>query len=194
MNRIDFSIIIVNFNSADLLKKCLKSIYEYVNDVTYEIIMIDNASTDDSVNIIKNDYSQILIVENPENTGYSHAINCGLERAKGTYCAIMNPDTELNSDIFSSVYRFFQSNANIGTVGCIQIFSDGTAQRSFDRKRLPGWREWIDLTSRPRTWVASQSQEFRRKTSVDAKPVNQPTPRQLDLTRSSCFFSWDRRA
>lgn len=133
MSSVDFSVIIVNYNSDNLLKRCLESIYEFVKVVTFEIIVIDNASTDDSIKTVKNDYSQVLIVENPENTGYSHAVNCGLERANGTYCVIMNPDTELTSDIFSPVYRFFQSNTNIGAVGAIQIFSDGAAQRSFFR-------------------------------------------------------------
>jgi len=116
-----------------MLKICLDSINEFIHDTAYEIIVVDNASTDDSVSIVKNEYPQAIIVENPKNSGYSQAINLGLERANGASCAIMNPDTELTTDIFTPISRFIQSHSNIGAVGAIQIFADGTAQRSYFR-------------------------------------------------------------
>jgi GT2 family glycosyltransferase len=82
-NSIDVSIIIVSWNVKELLLESIKSIKQHTNDINYEIIVIDNNSSDDSVNAIKNEYPDIRLIENKQNKGFGVANNQGVKVARG---------------------------------------------------------------------------------------------------------------
>ncbi|MCX5751578.1 MAG: glycosyltransferase [Candidatus Saganbacteria bacterium] len=82
---IDLSIIIVNLNNSKLLKECIASIYQSTHKITFEIILSDNGSTDDSVQMVKTSFPQVKVIENGENLGFSKANNQGLKIAAGRY-------------------------------------------------------------------------------------------------------------
>jgi GT2 family glycosyltransferase len=101
-----FSVIIVSWNVAEQLKSCLNSIFasKYPN---LEVIVIDNASSDHSVSMIKTIFPNVILIANPKNLGFPTAVNLGLARSSGEYLLILNPDTLLPSNFFISCLEFF---------------------------------------------------------------------------------------
>ena len=79
MAHIDVSIIIVNWNTRDVLRGCLNSVYVQTKDITFEVIVADNASSDDSAGMVKNEFPQVILIENKENRGFAAANNQGMQ-------------------------------------------------------------------------------------------------------------------
>lgn len=106
----DVSIIIVNYNTCKLTVKCIDSICEKTIGISYEIIMVDNASTDKSVECIKKAYPFIKIIENKENLGFGKANNLGVEMADGKYIFLLNSDTILLNNAPKLFFDFCELN------------------------------------------------------------------------------------
>ena len=94
----DLSIVIVNYNVKEFLTQCLESIYRSTTHYTYEVIVVDNASTDSGESLIMKAFPQVRWIANKENVGFGRANNQGFEAAKGTYTLILNPDTVVQED------------------------------------------------------------------------------------------------
>lgn len=116
----DVSIIIVNYNTANLLKNCINSIIEKTKEISYEIIVSDNASKDDSIQMLKSEFSDVIVIENSENLGFGKANNKALEIAKGKYILYLNSDTLLLNNAVKLFFDYFEANTNknIGALGC----------------------------------------------------------------------------
>jgi len=134
----DLSIIVVSYNTADLIGDCLKSVFEASN-ITREVFVVDNASTDGSPDFIKDSFPSVHLVANTENIGFAAANNQVLPRCKGKYIFLLNPDTEVISDTFSEAISFMDTNPRIGLAGTKIINPDGTLQWSVSYK-YPGQR------------------------------------------------------
>ncbi len=131
MEKTLFSIIIVNWNTAELLRNCLKSIPRTNPTGRYEIIVVDNASSDHSVAMVKNEFPEVQLIENRENIGFARATNLGIRMSRGEIILLLNSDAELKStQIFDQVERFLNNHADVGIVGVSLIFPDGTPQAS----------------------------------------------------------------
>lgn len=114
----DISVIIVSYNTRDLTLQCLRSVFEQ-NHVTYEVIVVDNASSDDSATTVKNSYGQVTVIENNKNMGFAYANNQAIKRAKGRYILLLNSDTVLLSDeTFSKMVAFMDKKQEAGISGC----------------------------------------------------------------------------
>lgn len=115
----DVSIIIVNYNTTALTKQCILSIIEYTKIVRYEIILVDNASPDRSIEELKTQFPEIKYIDSPENVGFGKANNLGAKYAVGKYLFLLNSDTYLISDSISSFFAFMElsCNSNIWCVG-----------------------------------------------------------------------------
>lgn len=117
----DVSIIIVNYNTSDLLKNCLNSIYNNTVDVQYEIIVSDNASTDNSENMIKKYFPKVIFIKNNQNFGFGKANNIAKQYATGKYVFYLNSDTILLNNAVKIFYDFWEQRCyseNIGALGC----------------------------------------------------------------------------
>lgn len=115
------SIIIVNYNTKDLLKDCLNSIYEQTKDLEFEVIVSDNGSTDGSIKMIKLEFPQVLLIENNANLGFGSANNRGTKIAKGKYILFLNSDTVLLNNAVKEFYTYWEDSDNkdnIGALGC----------------------------------------------------------------------------
>jgi GT2 family glycosyltransferase len=132
------SIIIVSYNTANLIGNCLKSIFEASN-ITREVFVVDNASTDGSSDFIKDKFPSVHLAVNTENVGFAAANNQVLPQCKGKYIFFLNPDTEIMSDTFSEAISFMDANTRIGLAGTKIINPDGTLQWSVSYK-YPGQR------------------------------------------------------
>src|SRR5690606_2258053 len=93
-----------------------------------EIIIIDNASDDGSVEFIREKFPQVKLIANNTNLGFGKANNIGLKQASGEYVLLINPDTIVAEDTFEKMIKFFGSNSNVGLAGCKILNPDGTLQ------------------------------------------------------------------
>ena len=113
----DLSIIIVSWNTKDYLQKCLNSIYENTKGITFEVIVVDNASSDASAQMVKNRFPQAILIENKENLGFGAANNQAIKRSRGKYALILNPDTEISGESLNTMVTFLNENPKVGSVG-----------------------------------------------------------------------------
>ena len=110
------SIIIPHYNGEDLLYNCIDSIYKNISIKDFELIVVDNASTDDSINRIKSNFQNVKIISSNSNLGYSGGCNLGATHASGKYLLFLNNDTEHSSEWIEKLVHFLDSNSNIAAV------------------------------------------------------------------------------
>jgi len=114
MNKIKTSIIIPHFNGIEIIDECLSSLAN-MNDNDYEIIVVDNNSTDQSINHIKKNFKKIRIIELTENKGYAGGCNVGAQSAKGNYLVFLNNDTIHENDWLEKLTAYMDSNKNVAS-------------------------------------------------------------------------------
>lgn len=115
---VDVSIIIVNYNTFELTKNTINSAIEKTKDLNYEIILVDNASTDGSVEFFEKEYKdKIIFIKNNENLGFGRANNEGIKIAKGKYIFLLNSDTLLINNAVKILFDFMEKNDNCGVCG-----------------------------------------------------------------------------
>ncbi|MCI0450462.1 MAG: glycosyltransferase family 2 protein [Chlorobi bacterium] len=122
------SIVIVNWNTKDLIKECIESILAYSPEFKYEIIVIDNASDDGSPGYLSS--LEIVLIKNSENLGYAKAANQGMRIAKGKYVLMLGSDTVMKENTLKECVNFLQNNSSCGAVGCRLLNPDGSIQNS----------------------------------------------------------------
>ena len=110
------SIIIPNYNGGDLLYNCINSIYENISIKDFEIIVVDNGSTDNSINRVKSNFQNVEIISSNSNLGYSGGCNLGATHASGKYLLFLNNDTEHSNEWIEKLVYFLDSNQNIAAV------------------------------------------------------------------------------
>lgn len=141
MGKIKLSIIIVNFNTYKFLDKCLISIFKSgLNSQDYEIVVVDNASKDDSVNLINKNFPQVILTANKKNLGFAKANNQAIRLAHGEYILFLNPDTIIPADTFSFVMNFMEINKEVGIATCRVELTDGTLDDACHRGFPTPWR------------------------------------------------------
>jgi GT2 family glycosyltransferase len=126
------SIIIVSWNTEELLKKCIESILRYSQNIEYEIIVVDNASTDNTTEMVTKNFPIVKLIANKKNLGFAKANNQGIQISTGKYVLLLNPDTEF---IDESLDRAIEklTDDNIGVLGCKLLNTDKSIQPSVRR-------------------------------------------------------------
>lgn len=124
----DLSIIIVNWNSTAYLLKCLESIYAQTHETAFEIIVVDNASPDGNIGIVKQQYPDVVLIESPVNLGFAGANNLGFRASRGEYVVFLNPDTVLRNAAFDLMLRQVCSLPSVGAAGCTLLNEDQSLQ------------------------------------------------------------------
>ena len=148
------SIIILNWNTADLLRNCLNSIINQSYDA-YEIIVIDNASADDSVVMVQAEFPQVTLIAQAENVGFSRGNNVGMERANGRFFLLLNPDTEVRDGTLQSLIHFMEAHPQAGMIGPTVWNPDSSLQPS--TSPLPTlWIEFLRQTMLYRLFPTKQ--------------------------------------
>lgn len=130
---IDASIIIVNYNTRQLTLDCLASVYASQSSYQYELIVIDNASHDCSVEAIREAYPDVQLIANQNNTGFAVANNQGMEIAKGRYVLLLNSDTVVQPDTLHTMIYFMDRHPEMGASGCKVILPDGSLDKACKR-------------------------------------------------------------
>jgi len=124
------SILIVNWNTRDLLRECLLSIYGHAPQEPFEVIVVDNASSDGSADMVRIEFSKAQLIEPGINTGYARGNNLAAERATGEWLLTLNPDTEMLENTLQSAVDKLRANSSYGALGIQQMGPDGKTQRS----------------------------------------------------------------
>lgn len=123
MNEIIASVIVINFNGKEFLKKSLKSLHEQSFQLDkFEIIVVDNGSTDGSVEFIKNNYGKVLLIENDKNLGFAPANNLAFQKAKGKYFILLNNDTYPTKDWLCNLVKSAERLDAVGVISGKNIF------------------------------------------------------------------------
>jgi len=143
MSKINVSVIIVNYNTKSLLQNCLTSVYSQTKDLNFEIIVSDNGSVDGSVEMIKEKFPNVILIENNANLGFGAANNRGLKIAQGKYILYLNSDTELKNNAIKYFYDYWEkhSEENLGGLGCNLLDGNGAYAHSFGD--LPNTKKFI---------------------------------------------------
>ncbi len=129
----DVSIIIVNYNTCKLTVECIQSVYDSQLDYQYEIFVVDNASVDGSVLAIRQSFSNVTVIANKENVGFSRANNQAIRAAKGRYILLLNSDTVVQENTIYEMLQFMDKNDNIGASGCKVVLPDGSLDQACHR-------------------------------------------------------------
>jgi GT2 family glycosyltransferase len=142
---INFSIIIVNYNTHQLLLNCLHSVVETTIGMPFEIWVVDNASNDGSVAALRSSFPEVHLIANDTNLGYARANNQALAQVGGDILLLLNPDTQLRPGIFKALEQAFESNVAIGVVGPQLLNPNGSIQPSYGRF-ASAWTEFLFQT------------------------------------------------
>jgi GT2 family glycosyltransferase len=140
---IDLSIIIINYNVKEFLLNLLDSIRNAVKNISTEIIIVDNASDDGSVEILQEKFPNIKLIANKKNVGFGSANNQAMEAAKGRYFLLINPDAIVREDTLLKMLEFFNKTPQVGIAGCKVLNPDGSLQLAC-RRSFPG--PWTSFT------------------------------------------------
>ena len=122
---IDVSIIIVNYKTPHLIINCLQSVYAYTKEVTFETIIVDNDSKDQSRQLITQEFPDILWLDMGYNAGFSRANNLGIDHARGRYLLLLNSDTLLVENLLARFVEVLDTQADVAAVGAMQINREG---------------------------------------------------------------------
>ena len=127
------SIIIVNWNTRELLRHCLQSVFMSTDCADLEVIVVDNGSNDGSVDMVAASFPQVLLVANAVNRGFAAANNIGIARASGKFLLLLNSDTIVRKGTFDACLDHMACSPNVGALGCRVVYPDDSFQSSYFR-------------------------------------------------------------
>ena len=172
-SNIDITVCILNYNAGQMTKKCIDSILSNTNDIKIEIIVVDNKSTDESLQILEI-IKDIEVIKSDYNSGFSRGNNLALKKAKGKYSILLNNDTELKNNALKILYNFMESHPNAGAVGPQLFFFSGEKQYSYGPFRSAFHRsswEFFPELSKLKSFFYNTKVKTKKKGS-DAKNKN----------------------
>jgi GT2 family glycosyltransferase len=177
----DVSIIIVNLNSRQLLQDCLRSIYEQSREVAFEVIVVDNYSTDGSVEMVTTEFPQVRLIANEVNNRYAIANNQGLTIAQGKYVFYLNGDTILTGNTVKEFVAFLDAHPEAGGVGGHLIYPNGDFQNACFR--FPSALNVFYMLCLARFyWETPLAANYRF-------PSGSITPQPVDFMVGACFMA-----
>lgn len=133
---VDLTVIIVNWNTKDLLQDCIQSVYDFVLDISFEVIVVDNASTDGSVDMVEQQFPQVKLVANEDNKGFVEANNQASRIANGEFILLLNSDAKFLASGAAEVLEYMRRETSVGIVTGEMFYEDGEFQPPY--RRFPG--------------------------------------------------------
>ncbi len=124
------SVLIVNWNTKDLLRACIESIRQFPPNEPLEVIVVDNFSSDGSAEMVRERFPDVQLIDPGKNTGYAAGNNLAFERASGQWLLTLNPDTEMVEGTMNNALRILKTYPEYGALGIKQVGADGSIQNS----------------------------------------------------------------
>lgn len=181
----DLSIVIVNWNTSDLLRDCLHSVFAGLGSLEAEILVVDNASSDGSVAMVRAEFPAVRLIETGRNLGFAGGNNVALRHARGRHVMLLNTDTLVHGDVLVRAVAWMDAHPQVGVMGPRVLNTDGSVQASasafpslkhlamqtlgltriarLDSYRLTGW----DRTTEARVEVISGAAMVVRRAAMD---------------------------
>ncbi len=138
------SIIIINYNTFKLTCDCIRSVIGKTRETNFELILVDNASTECDPELFLKEFPSVKLVKSPTNCGFAAGNNLGIQQAAGEYILLLNSDTILQEDSISKTLEYLIQQPGAGIVGCRMVYPDGFIQYTARRFRSISW-ELLDL-------------------------------------------------
>jgi N-acetylglucosaminyl-diphospho-decaprenol L-rhamnosyltransferase len=176
------SIIIVSWNTREALKECLKSIYACDGDAS-EVIVVDNASQDDSITMVEREFPEVTLIRNASNAGFARASNQGILSSQGDYVLLLNSDVQVRERALAHMIQFVEEHPQAGAVGPRLVLPDGRPQpysfgcdptigyllrRGLNLLRGKGYlHDWATADIGEVDWVSGASLMLRRQALED---------------------------
>ncbi len=129
----DLSIVIVNWNTREMLRDCLRSVYATLGDLPAEVWVVDNASQDGSQEMVEDAFPQALLIRNRDNRGFAAANNQALAQARGRHLLLLNSDTIVHGSVLRDSVAWLDAHEDVGVMGCRVLNADGTLQITCSR-------------------------------------------------------------
>lgn len=130
----DLSVIILSYNTRQLLRSCLKTVFNSKTDYKFEVLVPDNGSTDRSQEMVRQEFPQVKLVENHANLGFAKGNNVALRLAQGRYWLLLNSDTEVNAETFDLSIKYMDAHPDVGAMGCKVLLQNGELDKAARRK------------------------------------------------------------
>jgi len=130
---VDLSVIIVNYNTCELTVQALHSVYRSDTSFAFEVILVDNHSSDGSVDTIRKQFPELTLIANDDNVGFAKANNQGIRLARGRYVLLLNSDTVIKPNTLETMLRFMDANPGVGSSGCKIVLPDGSLDKACKR-------------------------------------------------------------
>lgn len=178
----ELSIIIVNYNTKDMTEACVDSIRKWSQGSAWEIIVVDNGSTDGSAETLKKIHGIRLIV-NAKNVGFAKANNKGIQSAKGKYILLLNSDTEIREDSIGTMLRFMDGHPAAGAATCRLDLTNGTMDPACHRGFPTPWAAFTYMTGLEKLFPTS-----RIFGHYHMGYKNLTIPHQVDCISGAFFF------
>ena len=180
--KIDVSILIISYNTRQMTLDCLRSLYAQTKDVSFEVIVLDNASSDGSAEAITREFPQVCLIASDQNTGFAGGNNVAAKDAKGAYLLLLNPDTVILNGAIQKAVQFAEQHPEAAIVGGRTYFSDMSLN-------------YTSCHGRPTPWSLlcmglGLSSMFRRSAWLDPESLGswkRDSVRQVDAV-TGCFL------
>lgn len=178
----ELSIIIVNWNTCDFLRRCLRSIHANPPACSFETIVVDNASADGSSEMVRQEFPDAVLIANSENLKYAEGNNVGIKASSGNFVLLLNPDTEVKPGMIDTLLEVTRANPNCGALSCRLIGHDGVVQSSC-RSFPDPWGVLFEYTRLSRLFPKSRIFGSYRMTYFDYEHEA-----EVDQPMASCFL------
>jgi GT2 family glycosyltransferase len=172
------SIAIVNWNTRELLSNCLESIFSYPPACPYNVIVVDNASSDGSSEMVRQLFPQVCLIDNQENAGFAKATNQAIRVSDSKYVLLLNPDTVVLPDALQELVEFMENNPEAGAVGSRVLNPDGSLQTSC----------YVAPTLSHEFFRLFHLSRFYPDSAYQMNNWNTSTPRLVDIIQGDCLM------
>ncbi len=182
-SRIDVSVIIVNYNVKHFLEQCLRSVYAAGDGLKLEVFVVDNASSDGSIEYLQPKFPDVIYIVNKDNIGFGRANNMALERATGKYLFVLNPDTLLGEDSLQAMIKYMDEHPQVGAMGPKILSRTGAFDKTSKRGLPTPWVSFCRISGLSR--IFPKSKTFGR---YDLLYLDPDQPAEIDALAGSSMF------
>lgn len=178
MNKPKLSVIILNYNTKELLSDCLKSVKDHMDEVPMEVIVSDNSSTDGSQEMVKSKFPWVKFIEGP-NEGFSKGNNRARPLVTGEMVLFLNPDTLVHDNVFAWTVRYLEEHPKVGAVTCKLILPDGSMDKDVRRKF-------------PTPWVSFNKLVLGKSRDYYYEDIPNTSTHEVEAIQGAFFLSWKK--
>ena len=179
---VDVSVVIVNWNSLDLLRQCIRSIHDHTAGVSYEIIVVDNASPEGGVDQLPQEFPDLILIRCDQNRGFGRANNIGAQRACGRFVLLLNPDTRVEGNAITSLIEAAESLPDCGIAGAHLLNPDLTTQTSAIQKFPTILNQILDVEVLRLSWPACPLWDISPLFAKSSAPV------KVEMISGACML------